>query len=100
MTNDEGEMHKGKKAKRALYSMRDANGRFCKALSQSSSEGQVEKAPVIGVESVEKGEGGEAAIECYEFPHLAFRWYRHPKLIYSVKVKCYDNFTITSHLGR
>ena len=85
-------MHKRAKKGRSLYSVRDANGRFCKALSQSSAERPVEKAPVVGVEGVEKGESGEAAnIFVYEYHGIDV--YHHHNLFYPVHVRNYDYFT-------
>jgi hypothetical protein len=84
-------MHKRKKAKRALYSVRGPDGRFCKTLPLAPTEGSVTQEGVERVQGLAQREGRPTSIECYELS--IERVYYHPKLVHGVKVRQYDQFT-------
>jgi hypothetical protein len=93
-------MHKRKKAKRALHSMRGPDGRF-KAVSKSSEEGQVEKAPTKWFTSLAGGSRGAASLEQkVKFGELKFgcRCYKHINLKHVVYVWGHDIYDIPNYL--
>jgi hypothetical protein len=81
--------------------MRDASGRFCKAVPEAFMDRQIEKKEVNQFETVEEGKGGEATplrhiasyagIVCHEFRFI--RTYHHHSLNHDVMIKLYDHFT-------
>jgi hypothetical protein len=84
-------MRKRAKKGRALHSVRGPDGRFCKALPLAPTKGQVEETRVERVQGMAQREGRQTPIECYELS--VERVYYHPKLVHSVKVRQYDQFT-------
>jgi hypothetical protein len=87
----EEKMRKRSKKGRALYSVRGPDGRFSKALPLAPTKGQVEETGIDGIKAVETWKGRPTPIECYELS--VERVYYHPKLVHSVKVRQYDQFT-------
>jgi hypothetical protein len=75
--------------------MRDASGRFCKAVPKASLARQTEKESVNQVKAVEEGESREATTVkgIIRLELKSMRLYLHPRLRASICVKFYDHFT-------
>jgi hypothetical protein len=91
--DNEGEktMRRRSKTKGRMRAMRGPDGRFSKAVSKSLEKGQVAETGINRLKAVAEGTCRQAAIECYELS--VERVYYHPKLVYGVKVRQYDQFT-------
>jgi hypothetical protein len=94
-------MRKRSKKKRSMHSMRDSNGRFCKALRESPAKGPIAQTPPVGIEGVEKGEGREAASQRTDYAIYTGQkcFYYHKQLEYPVIIKEYDHFTHYVFMG-
>jgi hypothetical protein len=80
---------------RSVRPMRDASGRFCKAVPEAFMEGQITKENIYEIEAVEKGKGGETSHKkcIISAASTLEKVYMHPDLHYCVVIKFYDHFT-------